>query len=270
VGLHTAGYASHISEILMNWNWIFPEVLPPEVGLPLLVMSTISSMITASLGVGGGILLITSLSLTLSPAVIIPVHGSIQLGSNLGRSLMIWRHIHWKTILWFLPGVLIGTVLGGFFLVQLPEQIWQLSIAIFVLYLCWGPSLPAKAIGNGGVVLLSITTSFLTLFVGAHGPLVAAFIKQKLHDRFKTVSTIAAALSIQHTAKVIVFVASGFAFVDWVPFIIIMILFGAIGTWIGLHVLKGIKSKHFDRIFKILLSLLAIRLLWLAGRNFLQ
>jgi uncharacterized membrane protein YfcA len=78
----------------MNWNWILPGVLPPEIGLPLLVISTISSMITASLGFGGGILLITTLSLTLSPAVIIPVNGSIQLGSNLGRSLMTWRHIH--------------------------------------------------------------------------------------------------------------------------------------------------------------------------------
>jgi hypothetical protein len=74
--------------------------------------------------------------------------------------------------------------------------------------------LPLKAIGNCGVVVLSTTTSFLTLFVGAHGPLVVALIKQKLHDRFKIVSTIATALSIQHVVKIIVFVASGFAFSD--------------------------------------------------------
>lgn len=254
----------------MNWQWLFPDSLPPEIGIPLLFLSTLCSMITASLGIGGGVLLISVLSLTLNPAVIIPVHGSIQLGSNIGRGLMTWRHIDVKTILWFLPGVIIGAALGGLFLVQLPKQIWQLSIALFVLYLCWGPALPSKAVGSRGVLIVSTLTSFITLFVGAHGPLVAAFIKQKFTERFQTVATISAALSLQHTAKIIIFSFAGFIFTEWLAFIFMMIAFGALGTWIGLHVLKNMKNKNFDRIFKLLLSALALRLLWLAWQGFQQ
>jgi uncharacterized membrane protein YfcA len=254
----------------MNWSWFFPEALPVEIGLPLLALSIISSMITASFGVGGGMLLISVMSLVLPTAVIIPVHGNVQLGSNIGRSLMTWKHIDWATIRWFLPGVILGATLGGLFLIQLPDQILRISIALFVLYICWGPPLPKQAFNNKGIFITAISSSFLTLFVGAHGPLVAAVFKQKFQDRFRTVATMSTALSLQHTAKAIVFGLAGFALLEWLPFILAMILFGTLGTWIGLRFLKRINNHYFDRVFKIFLTLIALRLLFLASKSFLH
>jgi uncharacterized membrane protein YfcA len=109
-------------------------------------------------------------------------------------------------------------------------------------------------------------TTFLTLFAGATGPLVGAFVRQKHSDRFITVATFAAAMSIQHWLKIVVFQFAGFDVRPWVPLTLAMIASGAFGTWIGFKLLRRVSDHHFGLIFKIILTLLATRLIWQAIR----
>ncbi|MEX2473654.1 sulfite exporter TauE/SafE family protein [Marinobacter sp.] len=243
---------------------LIPESLGASVALCLLLASAVTSMITASLGAGGGVLLLLLMAMWVPPAAIIPVHGMIQLGSNSGRAVLTRHHTDWKTIAAFAPGVLAGAGLGAWLLVELPAHLWQLSIALFVLYLCWGPALPKAAFGPFGVFVASTITSFVSLFVGATGPLVAAFIKQMHADRFTTVATFATAMCLQHAPKALVFGLAGFVFREWLAFILGMIAFGFAGTWIGLHLLRTITNRRFSQIFNLLLTVLALRLLWQA------
>lgn len=246
---------------------LLPDSLSPALAGCLLLASVMTSMITATLGAGGGLLLLVLMALWIPPAVIIPVHGMIQMGSNGGRAALTWRHADWRTVAAFAPGVVVGAGIGAWLLVDLPEHLWQLTIAGFVLYLCWGPALPKGAFGPVGVFLASTLTSFISLFVGATGPLVAAFIKQMHEDRFKTVATFATAMSLQHAPKALVFGLAGFVFQQWLAFILAMIAFGFAGTWLGLHLLRSVSNRHFQRIFNLVLTLLALRLLWQAGQS---
>ena len=77
---------------------VFPEALSTSVIVFLLMASAVTSMITATLGAGGGVLLLVLMASWLPPAAIIPVHGMIQLGSNSGRAILTWHHIDWKVI----------------------------------------------------------------------------------------------------------------------------------------------------------------------------
>lgn len=248
----------------MDWTLFAPAELPLHIAWLLLGCSLLTSLITASFGAGGGVLLLIVLSLWLPPVAIIPVHGMIQLGSNAGRASMAWRHIDWRFIAWFLPGAMAGAAIGSLLLIQLPAPVLQISIAAFVLYLCWGPKLPGAALSSAGILMMSALTSFLSLFVGATGPLVVAYIRQMHSERFRTVATFAASMTLQHIPKAIVFGAAGFLFADWLLFIVAMIACGAVGTWLGLKVLGNISDQRFVRIFNVVLSLLALRLLWQA------
>lgn len=244
---------------------LLPDALPPGIAVFLLACSVLTSMITASLGAGGGLLLLVLMAGWLPPAAIIPVHGMIQLGSNAGRMSLTWKHVDWKVIAAFAPGVIVGAGLGSLVLVHLPEYLWQLTIALFVLFLCWGPPLPKGAFGRPGIFLASGLTSFASLFVGATGPLVAAFIKQIHRDRFTTVATFASAMTLQHLPKALVFTLAGFVFSDWLVFILAMIVCGFAGTWLGLHMLRTMDNQKFSLIFNITLTALALRLIWLSG-----
>lgn len=77
--------------------------------LVLCAVSFLGSMVAAALGLGGGLLVIATMALYLSPAVLIPVHGVVQLGSNLGRAVLMARHVL-KSVL---PAFVVGTVLGA-------------------------------------------------------------------------------------------------------------------------------------------------------------
>ena len=240
--------------------------LPPNLGIPaallLLVCSTLTSLVTASMGAGGGVMLLAIMAQLLSPGIIIPVHGLVQLGSNLGRSILTWKHIDWHVIAIFLPGTILGAWLGSLILMELPESVWSLAIAAFILYLCWAPPLPKRALGSTGIFLAGAVTTFLSLFIGSTGPLVAAFVKQIHGERFRTISTFATAMILQHAPKAFVFGALGFALQAWLPFIGAMIVFGAVGTWLGLRLLRQLNDRRFGLLFNIVLTGLALRLIW--------
>jgi len=238
------------------------EQVTPAVFLLLMVASALGSFLTASLGVGGGVMLLGVMAQVLPPQLIIPLHGVAQLGSNAGRAAMSWRHIDWRLIAAFLPGAVVGALIGSFVLVALPPAVMYLTIALFILYLCWGPKLPKMVLGSWGSVLAGGITTFITLFAGATGPLVAAFIKQIYADRFRTVATFAMAMSLQHVLKIAVFEIAGFPLEPWLPLLACMIVSGAIGTWVGLKLLKRMSDHHFQRIFNIALTLMALRLIW--------
>ncbi|GAB2794918.1 hypothetical protein GCM10027040_21590 [Halomonas shantousis] len=238
--------------------------LSGTVNLGLVLLAALTSWLSAAAGIGGGTLLIISMAQLMPAAALIPVHGMVQLGSNLGRATMTWRHIDWFRIATFIPGALLGALLATWLLIRLPEAVLEFSIALFVLLMCWGPPLPARSTGRWGTALAGLVTTFLSSFVGATGPLVAAFIKQAHAERMRHVATFSTAMTLQHLSKAFIFGAAGFVFRDWLGLMALMIGAGLLGTWLGLRFLARLSNRHFDRLFKLVLTLLALRLIWMA------
>lgn len=254
-------------EQLIDW---LPEALTGWQVVLLVITAAFTSYLTASVGIGGGVFLLAVLSLVMPLAAIIPVHGMVQLGSNANRALMLWREISWRCVLFFLPGALLGALLAALFLVQLPLPVLQLAIASFILYLVWGPKLPKLMLGDWGTMIAGGVTTFLSHFVGATGPLVAAFIKQKHADqRQVSVSTFAATMVLQHGPKALVYGAAGFMFKEWLLLVLLMIAAGALGTKLGLLQLAKLTDRRFTLLFNGVLTLLCLRLLWQAGAGLL-
>lgn len=242
------------------------------IGLTALLMLTAGAgaAITTVLGAGGGVVLLVVMAQWIPPAVLIPVHGLVQMGANLGRAGLLWRHIEWPVVLAFLPGVIVGAWLASLVLVRLPETVWLVLIAAFVLFLVWGPSLPRLAFGRIGIAMAAALTTFTSLFVGASGPLVAAFIKQLDRDRFVTVATFAACMSLQHAPKAIAFGALGFVLFDWLALIGLLIASTVLGNLAGIKLLTRVDNHKFHLLFNLVLTALALRLLWQAGQAFFR
>jgi uncharacterized membrane protein YfcA len=228
--------------------------------LALVGLSFFTSLITATFSLGGGSLMVAVLALVFPPAVVVPVHGCVQLGSNAGRALVQRAHIQWHLIIWISLGAVIGTIVGGQFAYLLPERWFELIIGAFVLATTWLPQ--PKIVGTsralqfvGGAVI-----SALSMVVGATGPLVATFIKG-LADRRQLVATHATLMTIQNAFKVLAFTALGFAFADYLPLIVAMVGFGFAGTAIGSQLLVRVPEHIFRYGFKVVLSLVALDLI---------
>ena len=244
----------------MSLSDLLPAGLDPLIASALVVLSFITSLITATFSLGGGSLMIAVLALVFPPATVVPVHGAIQLGSNAGRATVQRAHIQWPLVIWISLGAVIGTIVGGQFASLLPEAAFQIAIAVFVLITTWLPQ--PKIVGRSRLaqVIGGAVISALSMVVGATGPLVAVFIKG-LSDRRELVATHAMLMTIQNTFKVVVFVALGFAFAEFLPLILAMIGSGFLGTALGSRLLLKVPEALFRIGFKIVLSVVALDLL---------
>lgn len=241
---------------------LIPEALSVYEFWFLAGLSFFTSLITASIGIGGGSLLLAVMAQILPVKAIIPVHGVVQLGSNFGRAVVMFPHLDKKLFLWFVIGSLVGALIGGQIVFSLPVDVLRLILGGFILYAAWGPKLGGLAKSEKMLAMGGLISTMLTMFVGATGPFVLAMLKPFGLARMGMVATTAGCLTVQHTLKVLVFGLLGFAFATYVPLMAIMIGLGFIGTLIGRKILLKVNEKVFKRALSLVLTVLAVRLLW--------
>jgi len=242
-----------------------PDGIDPLVALGLIGLSFLTSLLTACLGLGGGLLMVAAMASVVPPAALIPVHGVVQLGSNLGRAVLFRSHVRRGIVGWFVLGALIGVTLGAAVAVQLPRGLLLAAVGVFVLVSTWAPKVKAWPVPEKGFSFIGLVTAFITMFVGATGPFLAPFLSaERLGDRRTTLGTFAACMTLKHGLKVAAFAAVGFAYLPWLPLAAAMIVTGFLGTLAGRAIVVRVPEAAFRAGFKLLLTALAIRLLWQA------
>ena len=228
----------------------------------LCAVSFFGSLITTSVGVGGGTLTLATMALLMPPAVLIPIHGVVQLGSNFGRALLLYKDVIRKIIPAFLMGTIIGAIAGGQVVVALPVEILQIILSIFILYTVWVPALKAHSVKKVTFMGIGAIGAFTTMFVGATGPLIAPFVIAISKGRKQIVGTHACLMTIQHSFKLIVFGLIGFGFAPYIPLIIGLLIFGFIGTYIGKLALNRLPEHIFRGALKSVLTVMALKLFY--------
>jgi uncharacterized membrane protein YfcA len=246
----------------MTPDWLM-ALMPPELSggvvAGLLAASFGTSFMTVAFGIGGGAVMLAILASLLPPAALIPVHGVIQIGSNVGRAAILVRHMFWPVAPAFFAGSAVGAALGGAVVMSIPPSMVQIGVGLFII---WSVTMRPPAIFRRWGALTGGISSFLTMFFGATGPFVAAFVKSHDLGRESHVATHATLMASQHVLKTLAFGILGFAFGPWVPFILAMIVFGFLGTLAGRQVLTRITDARFHKVLTVILILVSLRLIW--------
>ena len=246
-----------------DFTTLLPAAVDPLVALALVALSFFTSAVTASFGVGGGSMMIAALALVLPPVVAVPVHGLVQLGSNAGRALLMRAFIQWRFAGFFILGSIPGALVGAQVAVWLPEAAFTALIAGFILWSAWAPQPRTDARGPAATVLAGLGTAILGMITGVSGPVVAAFLRF-LPDRRQIVATHASLMTAQNLLKAMAFTALGFAFAPYVPLVVLMIASGFAGTALGGRLLTRLPEARFRMVFKVLLTAIALGLLYQA------
>ena len=244
------------------------ELIPPDLTVlsttGLVLLSFLTSALTAAVGIGGGLVFLAALASFLPPLVVLPVHGVVQFGSNGGRASLMYEHIDWSVTGYFLLGSIFGVIVAGRVFVALPVEVLRGLLGFFVLYSVWTPKLRPSSIPLPGFLGVGAVTSFASLFVGGTGPLVSAFLSPEHLGRKKLVATHAICMTVQHGLKGVIFGFLGFQFLPWLPALLVMILSGFLGTLTGRRILHRLPEKLFTQLFRAILTVLGVRLLLLA------
>ncbi|MEM7407353.1 MAG: sulfite exporter TauE/SafE family protein [Pseudomonadota bacterium] len=241
---------------------LLPELLSWPVALALLVCSFLMSATTAVLGVGGGVGMLAVMAPLFPPAVLLPIHGIVQLGSNGGRAIIMREHVHRRIFVFFLAGGIVGTILAANLFVALPTAALQIVLALFIVFLVWAPKIRKFSVSDEGFLGVGFVVNFLGMFLGAAGPLFGACMASDRHNRHTIVATQGACVSMHYLLKAIAFGIIGFAYTEWVAFIVAMVAAGFGGTLAGGKLLDKVPEQQFARAFRIILTIFALKLLW--------
>jgi uncharacterized membrane protein YfcA len=240
----------------------------PTTYIILCAASLLTAGVSAVLGMAGGIMLLAVLLLFLDPAVAIPIHALVQLTSNSSRTVIHARSVR-RDLLF--PYALLLLPAGALTLplVQLaPADALRLGIGVFVLVATWRKSWlllgvdPSRIPVRPRFALVGAGAGAIGPLVGATGPFIAPFFLDIGLTRFELIGTKAACQATGHLAKMVLFGVAGFAFLEYGELILGMAVSVVVGTWLGTRLLKRIDDDRFIQLYKITLTLVALRLVW--------
>jgi len=80
----------------------------------LCLVSFFDSLIAGALGLGGGVLVLSTMASLLPPMALVPIHGVVQLGSNLRRAVLSWRQTTMSMVTpFFIVTTIVTMFVGG-------------------------------------------------------------------------------------------------------------------------------------------------------------
>jgi uncharacterized membrane protein YfcA len=229
----------------------------------LIALAFATATITAITGIGGGMILIALMPGFLPAPAIVPVHALVQLFSNASRALFGWRHLRLEFVLAFIGGSIIGGLAAAGISREINLEYTPLFIAAYILYTVWGPRLEFKRPLRGGFVAIGAIQTGLSMMIGATGPMSQAALLRKGLQRDALVVTGALMTAFTHLIKILLFALLGFSFISYWKIILGMSIAVILGALLGTQVRYRVPEAQFRLLLKWLLTLLALRMVYI-------
>ena len=227
----------------------------------LVLAAFFTSTLTAALGLGGGVLLLAIMSFYIPFAAAIPLHGVVQLASNVSRFGVDMKSVRWECVGIYAIGSVLGVLAGYFYIDELTEEYLPVFLGIFILVITWKSVLKFFHRWLSNLGLVAFIQSFLSLFVGSTGLLSPPILIDKGLMKDEVIVTHAVQMSIMHLMKIVAFMLTGFSLLNYSLLLFGMIVTSIIGSWVGGKIRKKIKEGKGRKILKVLLTLLALKMI---------
>ncbi len=225
-----------------------------------------TSVLSAIVGLAGGMVLLSVMLLFLPPLEAIPLHGAIQLVANASRSWVQRKgaryDLLWRYGLLLVPFGFLGLWVAR----EVPEAALSAAIGVFVLVATWAP----KALGIGAraapqdvgrrFLALGAASGFLNVTIGATGPFVAPFFLGLGLSRQAVIGSQAATQALGHFVKIGLYGGAGFRFGPHLALLALGSVCSVAGTWVGSQLLERVSERAFVVLYRTTLTGIALYL----------
>jgi len=210
----------------------------------------------------GGALIILAITSTVLPIqAIVPIHSTLLIGSTATRVLFFWEHIDWRIAGPFLVGSLFGALIGARVYIELPEALIATAISALMLVALWLPKVTWRPrIRHPWAIVGFIHTLISTLF--AYGALLHSVILHTDLKRQQVVGTMAGGLTGMGIFKIAGYVFYGFDYSPYLVTIAAAVAVSFLGTAVGKKLGSRLSEDKFRLIYRVLITITALRLLY--------
>jgi uncharacterized membrane protein YfcA len=234
--------------------------------LVIVLGSFLAAVSNAAFSSGGAMIVLAVTSTVLPIAAVVPIHSTLLIGSTTSRALVFRDHVDWRISGPFLVGSLAAVAIASRLYFSLPEKTIAVAIALVMLVAIWLPAVSWRPRVRHPWAIVGFVHSFLsTLF--AYGALLHAVILHTRLTRRQIVGTMAVALTGMSIFKITGYTLNGFDYTPYLVTIALSVAAAFVGTWVGKLIIDRVSEKTFRFVFRALVTLTAIRLLYLSIAN---
>lgn len=229
----------------------------------IILGSFLSTAVSSAFGIGGGFVMIAILSSILPISAMVPVHSVMMVGLSLSRTWYFRKDIQWPIVIPFTMGALIGALAGTSFYVDLPEVFIAAAVALLMLLAVWTPEIKFKKEIPHPFFLIGLIHSFLSALFSFGGLFQPVMVRTRL-NKLQITATLAAGLMCMNAFKISGYITFGF---DFRPYYVVMALAIVVAfpaAKMGKALLHKISEKQFRTVFKVIMTVFAIRLFYRA------
>jgi uncharacterized membrane protein YfcA len=220
----------------------------------------IAAAVNAAFATGGIFILIAVTTSILPISVAVPLLPLFAFGSLLGRCIFFRHHIQWPIAWVFSLGSLLGAALGVRVFMELSDDFIGVLLGGLLLVMIWFPNVKFTPRWRHPFFVVGIAHAFVSSLVGAGSVLQAIIIRTKL-SKLEITATLAMCTAIMEVFKVSGYLLTGFQYGEYMFHIVVALVAGIVGTWVGGRLAHKVSERHFRPIFKLIISIVAVKLL---------
>jgi uncharacterized protein len=223
------------------------------------MVAALGFMVSATLGIGGVVLLIPVLSLWLPPSEAVAISAPVMLVNNIGKTWVYGRHVDWTACMRVSVLGVPCAFLAALFVVRLDDRFISLGLAVFiVLTVVLERSGLQVRVGPRALVGWGALTGVISGLCGAAGPPTAIGLRGYGLHKEAFVATVAVfAIGLQ-LAKIPAYWRSDLLQTKHVPLMALLSLVAAASVMVGPPLLKRLPTKSFRNGMDAVLLLSAL------------
>lgn len=222
-----------------------------------------TAVLSAVVGMGGGMALLAVMAALLPAADVVPLHGVVQLTSNGTRTLLLMRHVHRRIFAIYIVPALVGVAVGARLYFGGDVAWFRPAVGTFILI--WLVSLRFEPrLGRlpfWTFAPLGLFVGLAASLVGATGPLIAPFFLREDLTPEEVIGTKAAIQITTHGAKIPAFAALGFGYLEHLGLLVPLVAAAVVGTIVGRRFLANLDPAVFRVLFTGVLIAIAVYLI---------
>lgn len=240
----------------------------------LAVAALLTSILSAILGMGGGILLLALMLCFMTHGEAIPTHALVQIASNGTRVLAFLRDLDRRAFGRFCLGLLPGSGIGIAILWVMgqPEQSEPYLKTLIGGFILVATNLPARGAGardeekSWDFPLMGLVAGAAALTVGAVGPLIAPLFARRRFVKERLIATKAMCQLATHVVKIPAFLLMRELDVTRLGLLAsIMIVMVIPGTLVGKRILKVVPERFFAAAYRWIVTIVGAKILVFDG-----
>ncbi|ERN41143.1 putative permease [Rubidibacter lacunae KORDI 51-2] len=232
----------------------------------LLGVSSISWFISSLAGGGSPLILIPVASLFLGAAAVPPI---ITLGMLCGNSQRIWLYrdnIDATVTRWYVPGAIVGAVLGAFAFSRMQITWLSLLLGLFLIASIFTYNLSQQVsafrVRAWYFLPAGFIYAFLSGLIGSTGPLLNPFYLNYGLNKDELIGTKSLGVSVVHAVKILAYIAFGVFTKEYFLYGVLIGVGALPGNWLGRRVLDSMGEQRFRQVVMAFVAISGALLLW--------